>query len=76
MSLSLYRKNGNVVLKDDKGRILMNGEGVNIAIARFPDLDETTKDYMAKLYSSLTGAEYSEARDFLDYKSEGSEFCS
>jgi len=76
MSLSLYRKDGKVVLKDDKGRVLMQGLGADIAIARFSDLDETTKDYIAELYESLTGLDYSNARLFLDYKSEGDEFCS
>ena len=76
MSLSLHRRNGAVTLKDSDGRILMKGEGTDIAIARFPDLSEPIKHYIAELYAELTGDNYDKAKDFLDYKSEEEEFCS
>lgn len=66
----------DVIIKDEKGRdiIKINDKG-RIAIARFTDLSDNTKDYILKLYEEVTSEDPAKLKDFLDYKSEENEFC-
>lgn len=65
------------LIRDSRNRevIRINGKG-QIAIARYPDLDNSFKEYAASLYSELTGSKKKETMDFLNYKCEENEFCS
>ena len=64
------------VIQDDKGRdvIVINQEG-RIAFARFPDIDEETKDYMIRVCKELTDDDPNALRNFLNYKDVDNEFC-
>ncbi len=67
----------NLLIKDSRGReiVRINNKG-QIAIARYPDLNKRFKNYVAKLYSELTGKNKKEIVNFLNYKTEENEFCS
>ena len=76
MYISVAKENGILVVKDDKGRILMKGKDDKIVIGRFPDLDERLKKYLADLYVDLTGEDIQKAKRFLNYENDENEFCS
>jgi hypothetical protein len=76
MTLKLEKLDGENIVKDDKGRVLIMERGSNVAIARFPDMDEKTKKYIAEVYADLTGESAEKAMDFLNYKTDENEFCS
>lgn len=66
----------SVVIKDSKERevVKINNKG-QMAIARFPDMDEKFKAYIIDLYKEMTNESPQKLRDFLDYKTEENEFC-
>lgn len=66
----------DTVIQDEKGRtiVIINDKG-ETAFARFPDLEETTKDYMIELCKGISEEDPEKLRDFLNYKSEEDEFC-
>lgn len=66
----------NVIIRDEKGRdiVKINDQG-RIAIARFPDMSLTTKDYVMNLYKDVTKEDPEKLKNFLDYKTEENEFC-
>ena len=76
MDVSITQKNGVFTILDDKERTLLKRKGDNIALARFSDLDEKLKKYLAELYAELTGEDIEEAKMFLNYNTEKNEFCS
>ena len=79
MYISVKKEGETLVVKDNRNRILMRNNGDKVAVARFPDLDETLKDYLAQLYVDLTGNEISKVEQFLNYENEENEeneFCS
>lgn len=65
------------IIKDEKGRdiIRISPKG-RVAIARYPDMDEKTKDYIAGLYVRVTNRNKEKIVDFLNYVGEENEFCS
>ena len=76
MSLFLEKGDLSVTVRDDKDRQIIKGNGDNIAIARFLDMDDKTKNCVAEIYQTLTGKDIQEVMDFLNYKTNESEFCS
>ena len=64
-------------IEDEQGKLLLilnkNGE---IAVSRFPDMPEETKNMVVQLYAEMTGQSENNIRDFLDYTSDENEFCS
>jgi hypothetical protein len=76
MTLSMENIDGENIVKDDKGRVIVRAKGGQVAIARFPDMDETTKEYVAKVYADLTGRDADKAMQFLNYETDTNEFCS
>jgi len=62
---------------DDKSRplISVNDKG-RVAIARYPDMDDECKQYIAETYSELTGEDEDSVLAFLDYKKEENQYCS
>lgn len=76
MKLSFEKLDGENVVKDEKDRIVVRVKGGQVAIARFPDMDEVTKDYVAKVYEDLTGRDVDKTLQFLNYETETNEFCS
>lgn len=76
MSLSFKQLNGDNIVKDDKGRVVVRERGSKVAIARFPDMDRKTKEYVANVYADLTREDAQKAMKFLNYESDENEFCS
>ena len=76
MNISISKEGDTFVVKDDQDRILMKNKGDKMAIARFPDLDEKLKNYLAQLYASSTGEDINKAKQFLNYETDTNEFCS
>lgn len=70
----------NIVIKDDKNRdIIKIGNNGKIAVARFPDMSKSIKQYIIAVYKETTSEDAESLKnleDFLDYKSEENEFCS
>jgi len=66
----------NVVIRDEKKReiIKINNDG-RAAFARFPDLSNSTKEYIIEFYKEMTHEDPQKLIDFLNYKSETNEFC-
>lgn len=66
----------SIVIKDPKGRVVVktNNRG-QMAIARFPDMENSFKGYIVELYREMTNEDPQKLRDFLDYKTEENEFC-
>ena len=64
------------IIKDDKDRdiIIIRNNG-QMVIARFPDMQQSIKDYIISLYKDSTDEDETKLRDFLDYKTEEDEFC-
>jgi len=66
----------NTIIEDEKGReIIKISDKGRIAIARFPDMSEQTKEYIVSLYKDVSSGDIIELMDFLEYKSEKNEFC-
>jgi len=65
------------IIKDSKGRdiIRINAKG-RMAVARYPDMDEITKDYVIGVYEKTTNRNKKDIVDFLNYIGEENEFCS
>lgn len=64
------------IIKDQSGRdIICHRNGI-LAIARYPDMDEATKEYIIDLYYEATGTDRHKIRNFLDFKDENHVFCS
>jgi len=78
MTLSFEQIDGENIVKDDNGRVLVRSKDGRVAIARFPDMDEKTKKYIAQVYEDLTGFGFArdDAMNFLNYKLDENEFCS
>jgi len=66
-----------VIFKDEKGRpiIKINDNG-ELVVGRYVDMTPTCKDYVASVYSELTGTDNKKIMDFLNYESDEGEFCS
>jgi hypothetical protein len=66
----------NIIIRDEKGRdiVKINDQG-RIAIARFPDMSLTAKEYLLNLYKDVTKEDPEKLKNFLDYKTEENEFC-
>jgi len=78
MAFTFEKLDGENVVKDDDGRVLVRAKGGRVGIARFPDMDEKTKKYIAQVYADLTGFGFAreKAMDFLNYETNENEFCS
>ena len=76
MTLLFEKLDGENVVKDEKDRIVIRAKGGQVAIARFPDMDEATKEYVARVYEDLTGRGTDKTMQFLNYETETDEFCS
>lgn len=76
MKVSFDKVDGENIVRDDKGRIIIRQKQSKVAIARFPDMDEGTKRYVADTYSELTGKDIDSVMKFLNYKTDENEFCS
>ena len=76
MYMSLVTSGNTIIVKDDKDRVLLNVKGNDIALARFPDLDEEIKNNLADIYSDLTGKNKDNTKQFLNYETDENEFCS
>ena len=65
------------IIKDSRDREIIGIDSSNrIVVARYPDQDKQTKDYIVHIYSKLTGESSNKLIDFLNYVSEQNEFCS
>ena len=60
---------------DEKGREIFEIKAGKILISRYNDLSDEYKDFIAMLYSEMTGENPSKTRDFLDFKNEENQFC-
>jgi hypothetical protein len=65
----------NTIIKDDKGRPLISINEGNIAVARYEDLSDEMKEYVAKVYIELTGKSSDDLMSFLNFEADN-EFCS
>ena len=66
-----------MVIKDKKGReIIRIGNTGSLAVARYPDMDEKTKEDIVEIYEELTGQDSGSTRSFLDFEDDNDEFCS
>ena len=64
-------------IKDNKGRVIIKVSDDNdIAIARFPDMEDDVKDCIVEYYTEMTGECADKVRKFLDFKEGEDEFCS
>ena len=64
------------IIKDSRDREIIGIDSSKIVVARYPDQDKQTKDYIVHIYSKLTGESSNKLIDFLNYVSEQNEFCS
>lgn len=62
-------------VKDIKKRDLIVVKGSDVALARYEDMSLEDKEDLASLYVELTGKDYDETMDFLNFDSE-EKFCS
>jgi len=78
MGMLLRRKSTGVELIDDKDRAVIIVEGGRVAIARFADMSDEDKNFVASVYAELTGVEdsYKRVMSFLNYKTKEETFCS
>ena len=76
MSLSFDKIDGENIVRDDKGRIIMRQKQSQVAIARFPDMDNSTKKYVTDTYVELTGRDVNVVTKFLNYETDENSFCS
>jgi len=76
MSLLFEKLDGDNIVRDDKGRVIVRERDSKVAIARFPDMDIKTKKYVANVYADLTKKDAQKAMKFLNYESNENEFCS
>ena len=67
---------GTYRIKDLKGRVLLEFKNGQIAIARYPTMSESCKQYMVNVCSQVTDWDVKKLREFLDYNTETNEFCS
>lgn len=65
-----------LIVRDKKGRILLEVQEDRCVVSRFIDMDNVTKESIIELFTELTGKDNLQVRCFLDFKSEVQEFCS
>jgi hypothetical protein len=65
------------VIKDDQGRPLVkiNDHG-GCLIARYPDMNESYKEYILGLYGEVTDGNVEKMRRFLNFEDSQRQFCS
>lgn len=61
---------------DGKDRVLIKVRDGRVLIARYADMDESTKKAILEFYVEFTGEDPTRARNFLDFNTEEAEFCS
>lgn len=65
------------IIRDEKNRDIMRvGPRGRMAVARYPDMNEKIKYYIADVYFKVTKHNKQEIIDFLNYVGEDNEFCS
>ena len=63
------------VIEDENGRELMViNDKKEVAVARYPDLDEEMKEQIICIYKAITDGQGKDIRGFLNYENE--DFCS
>ena len=60
---------------DEKNREIFEIKAGKIIIFRYNDLSDEYKDFIATLYSEMTGENPSKSKDFLNFRSEENQFC-
>ena len=66
----------NLIIRDNKGRTLLEVKGGRCLVSRFTDMSKSTKDFIIEIFTDLTGNSDVKVRKFLDFESEEQEFCS
>jgi len=63
------------VIEDCQGRKLMViNDKMEVAVARYPDLNEEIKEQVVRIYEEITDGHGKDIRGFLNYENEA--FCS
>lgn len=63
-------------IKDDKDRVLVHIIDGKVLVNRYVDLDDEIKSTIVELFKKLTGEDGKRVKDFLNFESDESEFCS
>ena len=66
----------SIIIKDKKGRLLLQAKGDRCVIARHPDMDNKSKLEIAELYAAITNKNVKDVMKFLNFESDIQEFCS
>lgn len=66
----------NIIIRDNKGRTILETKNGRCLLSRFVDMESKTKEDIIELYVDLTGDSPEKAKKFLNFESEEQEFCS